>query len=110
MKFTAKHRILQVLIAAQQGENRYYFFGKPLPIGYVPTGVLHSPGIAGTSARTRISELNKAGFEIQSELISSVGNKPLHDSSGNLTHVYVYRLLTPAGIIDLNNLAVRKGA
>ena len=108
-KISAKHRILEILIDAQFG-RQYYYYGQPLPIGYVPTGVLHSPEIAGTSARTRISELNKSGFQIESGLLTRDRlNRPLRDKDGNHAHVYVYRLLTPGRLVDVKNITIRQG-
>lgn len=101
---TSKQRILRILMDAQDKPYRFYKY--ELPRGYVPTGVLHSFRVAGTSARTRISELNKRGIHIESEIIKESNGRRMVNNNGQPVTVNAYRLLTPAEQIDLNECAV----
>jgi hypothetical protein len=70
---TSHEKILRELRRAQGAV--IYFHGRPLPeAGLVYTGILHGPGIGGTSARTRISELRRKGYNIQAVRIE-IGNR-----------------------------------
>lgn len=90
-----------------EAQNKpYRFYRYELPAGFVPTGVLHSFRVAGTSARTRISELNKRGIRIESDIIKESNGRKMVNNEGRPVAVNAYRLLTPAEKIDLNECAV----
>lgn len=102
----SKQRILKILMEAQNKPYRFYKY--ELPPGFVPTGVLHSFRVAGTSARTRISELNKRGIRIESDLITECNGKRMLNNQGRPVSVNAYRLLTPAAMINITDCAVVK--
>lgn len=110
---TRKQLVLKELLDARRGKQYRYNSNEMIPVGWVPSWIIVSPGVGGCSGLRRLRELRASGIKIQHRFFY----RSIPGGGLQKTDTTIYNLVTDPFIIDMDscslmpsfNSAVRNG-
>jgi len=99
---TRKQLVLKELLDARHGKQYRYNSNEMIPVGWLPSWIIISPGVGGCSGLRRLRELRASGIQIQHRFFY----RSIPGGGLQKTDTTIYNLVTDPKIIDMDNCSL----